>query len=121
MTASARHSFEDAGLAPTEAHGAGHAILSARVLDRPAGSGCLFIDLSEIPPGGSVGMHTHGPADEEIYVVIDGTGHATIDGERFAVGPGHVLVNRPGGSHGLENDGSVPLRMVVIDVAAPPE
>jgi quercetin dioxygenase-like cupin family protein len=116
---SARSSFEEAGLRSTEAHGPTHPILSARMLDRPGGDGCLFIDLSEIPPGGSVGMHTHGLGDEEIYVVIEGSGQATMDGERFAVGPGHVLINRPGGAHGLENDGQVPLRIVVIDVAVP--
>ncbi len=101
------------------AHGAELPILSARVLERAAGAGCLFIDLCEIPPGAGVGLHAHGPDDEEIYVVVTGTGTMSLDDAVLAVGPGDVIVNRPGGTHSLTNDGDDVLRLVVVDVAAP--
>ena len=41
----------------------------------------------------------------------------TVDDRSFGVGPGDVIVNRPGGTHGLVNDGAGPLRLVVVDVA----
>ena len=40
-----------------------------------------------------------------------------LDGREFAVGPGNVVVNRPGGQHGLENTGRAALRLFVVEVA----
>jgi mannose-6-phosphate isomerase-like protein (cupin superfamily) len=40
-----------------------------------------------------------------------------VDGVIHKVATGDVVVNRPGGSHGLENTGESPLRLVVIDIA----
>ena len=39
------------------------------------------------------------------------------DGAEFQVGPGSLVVNRAGGSHGLRNDGAVPLRLFVVEIA----
>jgi mannose-6-phosphate isomerase-like protein (cupin superfamily) len=41
----------------------------------------------------------------------------TVDGTPLVVRPGDVIVNRPGGTHGLRNTGVDPLRLVVVDVA----
>lgn len=111
-------SFADAQLRATVAHeGTGH-VLTARVLTRSDGSACQFVDLTEIPPGHSVGIHTHGRGDEEVYVIISGHGRMRVENDELDVGPGDVIVNPPGGTHGLANTGQEPLRMVVLDVAA---
>jgi mannose-6-phosphate isomerase-like protein (cupin superfamily) len=41
-----------------------------------------------------------------------------VENDEVDVKPGDVIVNPPGGTHGLANTGSEPLRMVVLDVAA---
>lgn len=110
-------SFDTASLEPVVAHG-GTEILFARVVDRLPNPGCIFVDLSVVPAGGRIGLHTHGPDDEEIYVIVDGEGFMTVDDRRVPVASGDVVVNRPSGSHSLENTGSTPLRLVIIDVGA---
>ena len=63
-------------------------------------------------------MHTHGPADEEIYVIVSGFGLMRVEEEEFIVGPGDVVVNNRLGTHGLINTGEAELRLVVIEVPA---
>jgi mannose-6-phosphate isomerase-like protein (cupin superfamily) len=110
--------FDHAAMEDLVAHGGLAPIRAARVLERARGSGCRFIDLVVLPAGADIGVHTHGANDEEIYIVIDGRGQVSLDGEIVAVGPGDVMVNRPGGTHGLRNTGDVELRIVVIDIEA---
>jgi len=76
-----------------------------------------FVDYAVLPPGASIGLHRHG-LDEELYLVLEGTGTMQRDGHEFRVRPGSVIVNRPHGEHGLRNDGEVPLRLFVIEIAA---
>jgi len=113
-------SFAGAALVNTVAHaGCGH-IRTTRVIDAAHRSGFRFIDLTELPPGTSVGVHRHTADDEEVYVIVQGRGRMVLDGETFDVGPGDVIRNVPGGTHGLTNTGTEPLRMVVLDVASNP-
>jgi mannose-6-phosphate isomerase-like protein (cupin superfamily) len=109
--------FADVDLVDVVAHDGAGALATARVLERPPGEFVTFLDLTVIPPGASVGTHAHGSDDEEIYVVIDGTGTVELDGQVTEVGAGDVIINPPGGTHGLVATGQVPLRMVVVDVA----
>ena len=89
-----------------------------RVLAKDAfASACNFVDYAVLPPGTSIGIHTHGD-DEEIYVVLEGHGVMHLDGAEFAVGPGSLVKNRVGGTHGLRNDGDTPLRLLVVEIAA---
>lgn len=80
-------------------------------------SACHFVDYAVLPPGASIGVHTHG-RNEELYLVLEGTGTMHLDGAEFRVGPGSVIKNRIGGTHGLRNDGAVPLRLFVVEIAA---
>ena len=112
--------FGDHALTDERAHDGDGYLRTARVIERAPGELVTFLDLTEIPPGVSVGRHTHGPDDEELYVVVDGTGVVELDGREHEVGPGDVVVNAPGGTHALRATGERPLRMVVVDVARRP-
>jgi mannose-6-phosphate isomerase-like protein (cupin superfamily) len=80
----------------------------------------VHVHVWELPPGATEGRHTH-PADdpkddwEELYYVLSGQGVATFDGgEELALAPGDSLLVPPDVDHGLENRGSVPLRIVLV-------
>jgi quercetin dioxygenase-like cupin family protein len=107
--------FAGAEFRSVVAHDGEGLISAARVLSDGAGGGAEFVDLVVVPPGATIGEHTHG-GDEETYVIIDGSGTMAVDGTELAVGPGDVVVNRAGGTHGLRNTGEGPLRLVVLDV-----
>jgi quercetin dioxygenase-like cupin family protein len=87
------------------------------VIERGGSCGLAFLDFAQVPPGATIGLHRHGPSDEEIYVVLSGRGRYCAEGQWVDVRPGSVAVNPPGGLHGLENSGDEPLRIVVVDIA----
>ena len=74
-----------------------------------------FVIYSEIQPGDSIGYHTHGE-NEEVYVVLEGEGTMTVNGECRKVTQGDVLLNRRGWSHGLVNDSNAVLKLLVFEV-----
>jgi mannose-6-phosphate isomerase-like protein (cupin superfamily) len=115
-----RYKFENCAFQRVRAHGGEREISFARVVARNRGS-IRFIDLSVLGPGADIGCHTHARDNEELYVIVSGKGLMSLDGEEFEVGPGDVVVNRPGGTHGLKNTGDEELRMVVIEVGAESE
>jgi quercetin dioxygenase-like cupin family protein len=86
----------------------------ARVRDRPTGP-LAFIDFVVIPPGASIGDHTHA-MDEELYVILSGTGEMSVNGHVKTVRTGDVIHNPPGGRHQFSNTGDAPIRLVVIDL-----
>jgi mannose-6-phosphate isomerase-like protein (cupin superfamily) len=114
-SAEQRYRFEGSSFERVHAHGGAREISFARVLARNRGS-IRFIDLSVLGPGADIGCHTHGPDNEELYVIVSGRGLMMLDGEEFEVGPGDVVLNRPEGTHGLRNIGEGELRIVVIEV-----
>jgi mannose-6-phosphate isomerase-like protein (cupin superfamily) len=109
-------SFEGSNFQHVVAHGGAGLIATERVLSGPPATACDFVDLTVVLPGSTIGLHTHGPHDEEFYVIISGSGEMHLDGRNFPVGPGAVIRNRPGGTHGLRNTGSEEIRLVVIQV-----
>lgn len=89
----------------------------ARLAERSTVQGeCNFIDLAVLPPGASIGRHRHGEDEEEYYLVLSGDGTMWRDGDEFPVGPGDLVRNRPGGSHGLVNTGTEDLRLFVVEL-----
>lgn len=74
-----------------------------------------FIRYVEMEPGSSIGVHRHGE-NEEIYVVLSGTGVMLVNDERQAVKQGDVILNKPGWEHGLENTSPMPLNIFVFEV-----
>jgi mannose-6-phosphate isomerase-like protein (cupin superfamily) len=72
----------------------------------PLADGVSFTLVVEIfEPGGKTPPNTHTVA-EEAFFVLAGNGVAIADGASREVGPGDVLVLRPGTEHIVENTGS---------------
>ncbi len=102
------------------AHGGEGRIRFRRIADAASLAGaCDFMDIAELPPGASVGRHTHGADEEEFYLILSGRGEMWRDGAAFDVRAGDLIRNRPAGSHGLVNTGGEPLRMFVFQVPVP--
>ncbi len=84
--------------------------------DRSAG--IRFVHDDVLPPGVSIGNHPH-RHDEEIYLVLEGSGVMTVDGVDQPVQAGDLCFTTTGHSHGLANTGTRPLRLLVVGVALP--
>lgn len=74
-----------------------------------------FINYTVLPSGTSIGEHTHGD-DEELYIILEGSGLMTVDGETKEVRAGDIVVNKPFGTHGLINDSDLDLKILVLEV-----
>jgi mannose-6-phosphate isomerase-like protein (cupin superfamily) len=104
-------------LESVQAHGGEGLIRFVRVAERCAmAGGCNFIDLAELPPGTSIGSHTHAPSEEEFYLILEGAGRMIRNGEAFDVRAGDLIRNPPGGTHSLRNTGAGPLRIFVFEL-----
>ena len=55
-----------------------------------------------IPPGSSIGEHTHGP-DAELYYVVSGALRVTEDGVTRDLTAGEAVFTGNGSSHSAEN------------------
>lgn len=73
-----------------------------------------FVNYTVLPPGTTIGYHQHAD-NEEMYVILEGTGTMTIDGESTPVKTGDVILNRPYGAHGLQNDSDSDLKLLVFE------
>ena len=72
----------------------------------PLADGVSFALVVEIfEPGGKTPPNTHAIA-EEAFFVMAGTGKAIAEGATIDIGPGDVLVLRPGSEHVVENTGA---------------
>jgi len=77
----------------------------------------LMIGLNCLEPGQSQPLHEHGDADKA-YLVMEGRGVFTVGGETFEAGPGEVVWAAAGVPHGVENQGTE--RLTVLVAIAPP-
>jgi mannose-6-phosphate isomerase-like protein (cupin superfamily) len=74
-----------------------------------------FVDATLVPPGSSIGVHRH-ERSLEIYFVVRGSPLVTIDGRPHRLGPGGLCLVHPGGSHGLVNDTTADVAILVVQV-----
>lgn len=74
-----------------------------------------FINYTVLPVGATFGLHKHGN-DNEFYLVLEGEGEYTADGETVKVHKGSLMVNEPYGTHGLKNTGICELKLLVFEV-----
>ena len=69
-----------------------------------------------IPASASVGYHRHDGL-EEVYIVMNGNGQITVDGETVNVSPGDAVLNRLGGAHGIYNNTQENLEVLAVSVS----
>jgi len=85
----------------------------------PLADGVSFTLVVEIfEPGGKTPPNFHTIA-EEAFFVLAGTGKAIVAGESRDIGPGDVLVLRPGAEHVVENCG--PGKLYCLTMMTPNE
>lgn len=76
----------------------------------------VAVQLWELPPGGSEGMHAHPEEQplEELYLVVSGQAEMRVDDSTHVLGPGDAVLAPVGSPHDLLNTGEETLRVVVI-------
>jgi mannose-6-phosphate isomerase-like protein (cupin superfamily) len=77
------------------------------------------LDLYCVAPGQAQRPHTHGDQDK-IYYVLEGRGRFTVGAETQTLEAGDATVARAGVEHGLVNEGTVPLLVLVVVTPPPP-
>jgi mannose-6-phosphate isomerase-like protein (cupin superfamily) len=78
----------------------------------------LEMSVNELPAGMSVPfVHAH-KRNEEVYVVMQGTGLFYVDGEEFAIEPGSVVRVSPAGERCLKAGEAGSLRYLCIQAEA---
>ena len=77
-----------------------------------------FFDRVVMPPKTSMGYHKH-ENTTEMYIILEGTGTITIEGEEHAIKKGDMIKNPPYGSHGLKNDSDSDLDLLVLQITNP--
>ncbi len=73
--------------------------------------------VMSIPSGGDVGKETHAYTEQTLFF-LSGTGEAELNGKKFPIGPGDVVVVVPGTEHNFRNTGIEDLK--IYTVYAPP-
>lgn len=74
-----------------------------------------FLDLTVIPPGSTIGRHSH-TGNEELYFIVGGAPLMRVDGVERRLGPSDVTVVRSGGWHELINDSQDDVQIFVVQV-----
>lgn len=104
---------------PSRAHGGLGEISFKRLLSKSDIQGaCNFMDYTVMPPGTTVGRHTHGGKEEEYYLILTGQGQMELGDRTFEVKSGDLVRNPPGGTHSLTNIGENELHMFVFELQA---
>ncbi len=75
-------------------------------------SEALTMGIAKIPPNEALREHRH--MQEEIYLVLEGTGSVTIDGKPLPVGPGTSVFIPGNAAHSCENTGESDLRAAYV-------
>jgi quercetin dioxygenase-like cupin family protein len=78
----------------------------------------LLIGLNCLEPGQVQAVHDHADQDK-FYYVIEGKGLFTVGEEMMEVGPGHVVWAAAGMLHGVKNQGTERLTILMGIAPAP--
>ncbi|MGY1763231.1 cupin domain-containing protein [Geodermatophilus sp. SYSU D00779] len=70
----------------------------------------LYTGLTDVAPGGWLGLHRHGQA--EVYHLVEGSGVVVLDGVEHPVTAGSAVFVPGNAEHGIRNTGEGPLRFV---------
>ena len=71
------------------------------------------VGIQEVAPECSVREHVH-DHHEEVIIVLEGDGTATIDGEVHPMHTGTIFYLAPGSRHQFINQGNIPLRFCFV-------
>jgi len=77
------------------------------------------LDLYCVAPGQSQTPHRH-DGEDKIYYVLEGKGRFELGGQQARLAAGDALVAPAGVDHGLANDGTDPLLVLVVVTPPPP-
>jgi quercetin dioxygenase-like cupin family protein len=78
-----------------------------------------LLDLYCVAPGQAQRAHVHDDQDK-IYYVVSGAGRFSLGGDSERLEEGEALVAPAGAEHGLVNDGTEPLLVLVVVTPPPP-
>jgi uncharacterized RmlC-like cupin family protein len=79
---------------------------------RQLGLAGVALGLINLPPQeGYTFTHTH-REQEEVYMVLEGTGRLLVDGEEIFLSAGDMVRVDPSSKRALKNDGDTPLRII---------
>ena len=92
-----------------DAQGKGH----LAILSGPPETATMRSGLVVLEPGKSVGRHSTG-ANEELLVVLEGTGEFRLEAETLPLAGGTALYCPSGRSHDVFNTGTTPLHYVYV-------
>ncbi len=103
-------------LRPEAAIHEGEGTIIRRLFFREQSQLPIRFDIWELPPGASEGNHRHAGEDqlEEIYYVLAGQGYLWVEGEAVSLAAGEAVLVPAGVDHGLYNNGTQPLRLVLL-------
>ena len=73
----------------------------------------LIVSSTLLHRGMSTGGHRH-EGQEEVYQFIWGTGEMELDGDRFTVAPGDMVLIKDGVYHRVYNTGAVDMYFVCV-------
>jgi quercetin dioxygenase-like cupin family protein len=77
-----------------------------------------FCDMYCLKPGQDQRVHSHADADK-LYFVLQGRGLFHIAGEERELAAGEAVIARPGQEHGVKNDASEDLVLLVFMTPRP--
>lgn len=112
-----RCNIYDSDLIAHRAHGGEGLIRFRRIATSEQVSGpCNFLDFARVPPGTTIGEHTHAENEEEFYLILHGRGLMRCNQDEFEVRAGDLIRNPPGGTHSLVNTSDEDLQMFVFEL-----
>lgn len=74
-----------------------------------------FVDYAIVPPGSSIGEHRH-QDNEEMYIILEGHAIMRINDQDYEVKTGDLILNCFGWKHGLRNESSRDVKILVVEV-----
>jgi len=66
-----------------------------------------------LPPGAGIGKHDH-QGEDEVYIILSGSGIVTDNGEEKVVAAGDAILTGNGASHAIRNNGKKDLKMIAV-------
>ena len=73
----------------------------------------LVVSSTTLHPGKSTRGHSH-PGQEEVYMIMEGTGRMQLDDKEFDIAGGEMVLIEDGIFHRVHNTGDIDLYMVCI-------